>query len=74
MTIRVGTVLHGYCVGQFSGSYSCKRVEAIGADWVVARTLDRGEALFADCAPEALEEYTATNWHGNTCEHDLENH
>ena len=74
MIVRVGTVLHGYCGGAFGrDSYDCKRVEALGADWVVARTLDSGELAFADCDPETLEEYTVTNWHGQTCEHDPEN-
>lgn len=36
--IRVGTLLYGYCGGHFGrDSYERKRVEAIGADWVVAR-------------------------------------
>ncbi len=36
--IRVGSVLHGYCGGEFNLSrHDCKRVEAIGADWVVVR-------------------------------------
>lgn len=67
--IRVGTMLHGLCGGAFGRVYECKRVEALGADWVVARTED-GEICFADVAPESLEEYTATGWGGLTCSHD----
>ena len=38
MEIRVGTVLYGYCNGFFGrDSYGDKRVESIGADWVVVR-------------------------------------
>lgn len=36
--IRVGTRLYGYCGGCFGrDSYDDKRVEAIGADWLIAR-------------------------------------
>lgn len=39
--LRVGDLLRGYCGGSFGrDSYHDKRVEAIGADWVVARTQD----------------------------------
>lgn len=43
----VGTMLYGYCNG-FFGKYSFddKRIEAIGADWLVARDID-GVPLFA---------------------------
>jgi hypothetical protein len=45
--IRVGSVLYGFCGGYFGrDSYSDKRVEAIGADWIVARD-KRGEPVFA---------------------------
>ena len=36
--LRVGDVLFGFCGGFFGrDSYQDKRIEAIGADWVVAR-------------------------------------
>lgn len=36
--VQVGDVLHGYCGGYFGrDSYECKRVEAVGPDWVVCR-------------------------------------
>lgn len=39
MILPVGTMLHGYCNGYFGrDSYDSKRVEAVGADWVVARS------------------------------------
>lgn len=52
MTLMVGDTLLGYCRGHFGrDSYEPKRVEAVGTDWVVARTIDqiRGEheVLFA---------------------------
>ena len=59
--IRVGTILHGYCGGAFGReSYSDKRVEAIGADWVVAREEDTGNPVFAEftdanSSPDDLE-------------------
>ena len=53
-SVRVGTVLTGYCRGFFGrDSYGNKRVEAVGADWVVARSED-GNPVFAACSPEAL--------------------
>lgn len=56
--IRTGTLLYGYCGGLFGrDSYSDKRVEAIGVDWVVARE-DNGTVVFASCGPEDLESYT----------------
>ena len=34
----VGTILYGFCNGYFGrDSYEDKRIEAIGADWIVAR-------------------------------------
>lgn len=45
--LAVGMVLEGYCGGYFDReSHGDKRVEAIGADWVVARRMD------ADADPE----------------------
>ena len=44
---RVGLLLKGYCNGYFGrDSYGDKRIEAIGADWVVVR-VDDGEPDFA---------------------------
>lgn len=38
--LRVGDVLYGFCNGYFGhDSYEDKRVEAIGGDWVVARSV-----------------------------------
>ena len=58
--IRIGTVLYGYCGGYFGrDSYGPKRVEAMGADWVVAREMEDGAPPeFADVVPEKLDEYT----------------
>lgn len=45
--LRVGDVLYGFCGGAFGrDSYADKRVEAIGADWVVVRE-DNGAVGFA---------------------------
>ncbi len=61
--IRVGSVLHGYCGGAFGrDSYNCKRVEAIGADWIVVRYIKQSESDAA-CGPNilgTLEEYLQT--------------
>lgn len=59
--LRIGDVLEGYCGGYFGrDSYDDKRVEAIGSDWVVARTVsgyDEGLAVFHLGSPEQLLEY-----------------
>jgi hypothetical protein len=40
---RLGDIIHGFCGGAFGrDSYNCRRVEAVGADWVVTRN-ERGE-------------------------------
>lgn len=37
----VGQVIHGYAGGYFGGdSYYCRRVESVGLDWVVTRTVE----------------------------------
>lgn len=50
MSLQVGSIIHGYCFGYFGRDhYSCARVEAFGADWVVARNIgfsaDEGVAI-----------------------------
>lgn len=55
--LRVGDVLHGYCGGYFGrDGYECKTVEAVGSDWVVARTRYSG-VWWANVSPEQLTEY-----------------
>lgn len=57
-TIRVGTLLRGFCHGAFGrDSYADKRVEAIGADWIVARESDGG-VNFYHGGVEDLAHYT----------------
>lgn len=56
--IRIGTILYGYCGGAFGDSYENKRIEVIGADYVVARDT-RGNVHFYEGDPEALKTYTA---------------
>ena len=62
--IRVGTRLYGYCGGFFGrDDYNDKRVEAIGADWVVVRYDSTGEVGFCSFVGDSwslddLEEYT----------------
>ncbi len=57
--LRVGDVLYGYCGGHFGrDSYTDKRVEVIGSDWVVVRSLtEEGVPDFAACDPEDLCQY-----------------
>ena len=62
--LYVGQMLYGYCGGYFSPHIpSDKRIEAIGLDWIVARSID--DAIFgivvfaqADNIHEILKEYT----------------
>jgi hypothetical protein len=64
MMLAVGQVLHGYCGGYFGrNSHECRRVEAVGFDWVVARRIDRPAiAEFAEGMGihDKLEGYTKT--------------
>lgn len=55
--LRVGDPLYGYCGGYFGDSYWDKRVEAIGADWVVARDDTEHRARLYVGDPERLIEY-----------------
>ena len=60
LVLRVGTLLFGFCGGDFGrDSYLPKRVEALGADWVVVRDSD-GVVDFAAGKDilEKLTEYT----------------
>lgn len=37
--LSVGDVIHGYAEGAFGrDSYNCRRVEAVGPDWIVTRS------------------------------------
>lgn len=58
--LRVGQVLDGFCGGYFGrDSYSPKRVEAMGVDWVVVRN-DEGRVECAFVEPEFLERFVET--------------
>ena len=59
--LRVGAMLRGYCGGYFGrDSYSDKRVEAVGFDWVVARE-EYGQPVFAGpVSPEKLAQLSET--------------
>ena len=69
--IAVGTILHGFCGGWFGReSYGCKRVEALGADWIVAREVKGGQVVFASDEKDKkvllwLEEWTAPVFYGD---------
>jgi hypothetical protein len=59
--LRVGDVIYGFCGGIFGrDSYSNKRVEFIGADWVVCRETAFGDVgvpvLYHGC-PDDLKQY-----------------
>lgn len=48
LMVQVGSVLYGSCGSDFGRMiYGPLRVEAVGADWVVARN-ERGEVYFAE--------------------------
>jgi hypothetical protein len=64
--LQVGQTLYGFCGGYFGrDSYHDKRVEAVGADWVVVRRADfnRENGDYVEFAQgqnihETLSEYT----------------
>lgn len=66
--LRVGDIVHGY--GR--DLWECCRIEAIGADWVVMRTLtyqpfpvaDAGKTIVEDCA-RARDRFT--DMHSDRC-------
>ena len=60
--LRIGHVIHGHVNGYFGRDhYDCARIEAIGADWVVARTFEghaitaAGSGVVAACAVACTE-------------------
>lgn len=56
--LAIGAMLHGFCGGHFGrDSYRDKRVEAVGADWVVAREASSSKALFYSGPLEFLLPY-----------------
>jgi hypothetical protein len=63
MELRIGSLLHGYCDGLFGRDIDpngALRVEAVGADWIVAREVMSGNPLFiAFRSAEVLENYVA---------------
>lgn len=39
--LAVGDIIHGFAEGYFgSSAYSCRRIEAVGPDWIVCRDED----------------------------------
>lgn len=52
---QVGEMLYGFCNGYFGrDSYDKKRIEAVGADWIVCRD-EYDDAIFASFPKERLE-------------------
>lgn len=44
--LAVGDRIHGYCGGYFGRDhYDCGIVEAVGRDWLVARSIQNGHAF-----------------------------
>jgi len=47
--LTVGAIVHGFCGGYFGrDSYACRRVEAVGPDWIVTRNGRGGVELGTD--------------------------
>lgn len=67
--LRVGDVLYGFCNGYFGrDSYCDKRVEAIGADWVVARATSEFDVIqlhFYEGEPDFLCRYRTPELDGS---------
>lgn len=52
--LAVGDVIHGFAEGAFgSSSYNCKKIEAVGPDWIVCR--DEDGAVHLTTGTEDLE-------------------
>lgn len=63
--IKVGSVLHGFCGGEFGrDSYDCKRVEAVGSDWMVVRTTS-GQPDFYVGKTKKLKEHLVVQEEGS---------
>ena len=57
--LLIGQILYGFCGGYFGrDDYGDKRIEAIGADWVVARHISEGDVTFYTGDLDKLEKYT----------------
>ena len=70
--LLIGDVLHGFCGGAFGrDSYDCRRVEAIGADWIVTRSLTRGSPEFTR-GPEIHRNLAKYRMDFTFCSHDDE--
>ncbi len=66
----VGSVIHGFAGGAFGrDSYACRRVESIGADWVLTRNT-RGEVEMVSGAYNIPTPEEAAN--RSHCEDDCE--
>jgi hypothetical protein len=64
---RVGMVVHGYCQGYFGrDSYRCKRIEAIGHDWVVAREIGTDTVVLATFNDQDEMNELLVEWHTDT--------
>jgi hypothetical protein len=68
VTLAVGMVFLGYCGGYFGrNAYGEKRVEAFGADWIVARGGLSGKSIYcatfksADDMRKCVEEFLKEN-------------
>ena len=70
--LAVGDRIHCYCGGYFGRDhYDCGVVEAIGADWMVARTVEDNKRAFAATGPRILtvlaefRDNERCSWEGN---------
>lgn len=60
---NIGRVIHGYCWGMFSSdTYSDKRIEAEGWDWVVAREIDGGLVVIATFLDDKEKQKAIEEW------------
>ncbi len=68
--IRIGQIIHGFCGGAFGGdSYACRRVEAVGADWIVTRSASGVELAAGDEELRIVAEETDNrSWCSDDCE------
>ena len=61
----IGTILPGYCNGAFGRTYTSKKIEALGNDWIVARDEDGvflAEFRDSEHMKRSLDEWLKVEW------------
>jgi hypothetical protein len=66
--LKVGDVVHGFCGGYFGrDSFRCRRVEALGRDWLVTRN-ESGTVEFATLTSHVAAHAGERDWCSADCD------